>query len=397
MINLVIRSGSLRMGGIERVLIEVLQNLDRKKYNISLLIEDDSGKDNIFLKDVPQDIDLYFLKLEELIRETENYINKKKNLFYKLMYELNMRKERKITLKNTLIHLEEIRKKYGEIDVFLDYDWGARRYIKKIDAKKKIIWIHSSISNLLKKKSKIIRFGKNINNYDKVVTICDEMKDEAKKLYPYLEKKLCRCYNPFNFDRIIKLSEDYSELSEDQKKLMKDDYIVAVSRIDFNSKDYYTLVKGYKKSLEKGIKEKLYIIGDGSDFNNLKEIIKKENLEEKVKLIGKMKNPYVWIKNSKFFVQSSKFEGLPTVIIEAMICGKVVLSSDCPTGPKEILRKNSCGILFKMKDENDLSEKLEKLLLNQNLMEEYKNRIIERIDEFKVDNVMKEYDKVILE
>lgn len=120
----------------------------------------------------------------------------------------------------------------------------------------------------------------------------------------------------------------------------------------------------------------------------------KENLEEKVKLIGKMKNPYVWIKNSKFFVHSSKFEGLPTVIIEVMICGKVILSSNCPTGPKEILEKNSCGILFKMKDENDLSEKL---LLNQKLMEEYRNRIIERIDEFKADNVMKEYDKVILE
>lgn len=397
MINLVIRSGSLRMGGIERVLIEVLQNLDRKKYNISLLIEDDSGKENIFLKDVPQDIDLYFLKPEELIRKTENYKNKKRNLFYKLMYELNMRKERKITLKNTLIHLEEIRKKHGEIDVFLDYDWGARRYIKKIDAKKKIIWIHSSINNLLKKRSKIVRFGKNINNYDKIVTICDEMKDEAKKLYPYLEKKLCRCYNPFNFDRIIKLSEDYSELSEDQKKLMKDDYIVAVSRIDFNSKDYYTLIKGYKKSLEKGIKEKLYIIGDGSDFNNLKEIIKKENLEEKVKLIGKMKNPYVWMKNAKIFIHSSFYEGFGLVLVEAMICNKIVLSSNCPVGPKEILEKNNCGILFKMKDENDLSEKLEKLLLNQKLMEEYRNRIIERIDEFKADNVMKEYDKVILE
>lgn len=397
MINLVIRSGSLRMGGIERVLIEVLQNLDRKKYNISLLIEDDSGKENVFLKDIPKDIDLYFLKPEELIRETENYRNKKKNLFYKLMYELNMRKERKITLKNTLIHLEEIRKKYGEIDVFLDYDWGARRYIKKIDAKKKIIWIHSSINNLLKKRSKIVRFGKNINNYDKVVIICDEMKDEAKELYPYLEKKLYRCYNPFNFDRIIKLSEDYSELNNEQKKLIKDDYIVAVSRLDLVQKDYYTLIKGYKKALKKGIKEKLYIVGYGRDEKKVKQLIEKEGLREKIIIIGKMKNPYIWMKNAKMFIHSSYYEGLPTVIIEAMICGKVVLSSDCPTGPKEILRKNNCGILFKMKDENDLSEKLEKLLLNQKLMEEYRNRIIERIDEFKADNVMKEYDKVILE
>lgn len=95
MINLVIRSGSLRMGGIERVLIEVLQNLDRKKYNISLFIEDDSGKENVFLKDIPEDIDLYFLKPESLIRQTESYRNKRKNFFYKIMYEFYMRKERK--------------------------------------------------------------------------------------------------------------------------------------------------------------------------------------------------------------------------------------------------------------------------------------------------------------
>lgn len=252
MINLVIRSGSLRMGGIERVLIEVLQNLDREKYNISLFIEDDSGKENVFLKDVPQDIDLYFLKPENLIRQTESYRNKKKNFFYKIMYEIYMRKERKITLENTLKNLEKVKEKYGEIDVFLDYDWGARRYINKIKAKKKIIWIHSSIKNLLKKKSKIERFGKNIKNYDKIVTICDEMKKEAEELYPFLSNKLEKCYNPFNFERIIKLSDDYSELNEEQKKLIKDNYMVAVSRLDLVSKDYLTLIQGYKLYFENG-------------------------------------------------------------------------------------------------------------------------------------------------
>lgn len=396
MVNLVIRSGSLRMGGIERVLIEVLQNLDRKKYNISLFIEDDSGKENVFLKDIPKDIDLYFLKPESLIRQTESYRNKKKNLFYKIMYELYMRKERNLTLKNTLKNLEKVKEKYGEIDVFLDYDWGARRYINKIKSKKKIIWIHSSISNLLKKKSKIDRFGKNIKNYDKIVTICDEMKKEAEELYPFLKGKIEKCYNPFNFERIIKLSNDYSELNEEQKKLIKDNYIIAVSRLDFNSKDYETLIRGYKKSLTEGIKEKLYIVGDGADKEKIVKLIKNEKLEKNVILIGKMKNPYVWMKNAKLFVHSSYFEGLPTVIIEAMICGKVVLSSNCPTGPKEILNKENCGVLFEMKNKDDLAQNLEYLLLKENL-DSYKERINRRIEEFRIENVMKEYDKAILE
>ena len=252
MINLVIRSGSLRMGGIERVLIEVLQNLDRKKYNISLFIEDDSGKENVFLKDIPKDIDLYFLKPESLIRQTESYRNKKKNLFYKIMYELYMRKERNLTLENTLKNLEKVKEKYGEIDVFLDYDWGARRYINKIKAKKKIIWIHNSIENLLKKKSKIKRFGRNLSNYDKIVTICDEMKKEAEELYPFLKNKLEKCYNPFNFNRIINLTDDYNELNSKQKELIKANYIIAVSRLDLVQKDYLTLIQGYKLYFENG-------------------------------------------------------------------------------------------------------------------------------------------------
>ena len=395
MINLVIRSGSLRMGGIERVLIEVLQNLDRKKYNISLFIEDDSGKENVFLKDIPKDIDLYFLKPESLIRQTESYRNKKKNLFYKIMYELYMRKERKLTLENTLKNLEKVKEKYGEIDVFLDYDWGARRYINKIKAKKKIIWIHSSISNLLKKKNKIERFGRNIKNYDKVVTICDEMKKEAEELYPFLKGKIEKCYNPFNFERIIKLSNDYSELNEEQKKLIKDDYIVAVSRLDLVQKDYKTLILGYKKYYENGGKVKLYIVGTGRDKQKIKEILKKEKLENQVKLLGLMKNPYVWMKNAKLFVHSSFYEGLPTVLIEAMICGKVVLSSDCPTGPKEILNKYECGVLSKTGDSEDLSKKL--LELTNKDLDLYQERIKNRIEEFKTENVMKEYDKMILE
>ena len=394
MINLVIRSGSLRMGGIERVLIEVLQNLDRKKYNISLFIEDDSGKENVFLKDIPKDIDLYFLKPESLIRQTESYRNKKKNLFYKIMYELYMRKERNLTLENTLKNLEKVKEKYGEIDVFLDYDWGARRYINKIKAKKKIIWIHNSIENLLKKKSKIKRFGRNLSNYDKIVTICDEMKKEAEELYPFLKNKLEKCYNPFNFNRIINLTDDYNELNSKQKELIKANYIIAVSRLDLVQKDYLTLIQGYKLYFENGGGYKLYIVGNGPDKEKIKDMIDKNGLEKQIILLGQMKNPYVWMKNARLFVHSSFYEGLPTVLIEAMICGKVILSSACPTGPKEILNKYECGVLFEVGDSEELAKKLLKLT-NEDLIL-YQKRIKDRIEEFKTENVMKEYDKIIL-
>ena len=69
--NIIIRSGSLRMGGLERVLIEVLQSINKEKYNITLVIDDNCGVGNIFEKDIPKEIPYYFLKSEELINKTE--------------------------------------------------------------------------------------------------------------------------------------------------------------------------------------------------------------------------------------------------------------------------------------------------------------------------------------
>ena len=122
-------------------------------------------------------------------------------------------------------------------------------------------------------------------------------------------------------------------------------------------------------------------------------MINKNGLEKQIILLGQKKNPYVWMKNAKLFVHSSFYEGLPTVLIEAMICGKVVLSSDCPTGPKEILSKENCGVLFKTGDKKDLAEKLLKLT-SENLSL-YQEKIKSRIEEFKIEKIMKEYEKII--
>ncbi|MGL4403465.1 MAG: glycosyltransferase, partial [Fusobacteriaceae bacterium] len=157
--NIVFRSGSLRMGGLERVLIETLQNIDLDKFHVTLFIEDDSGKDNIFLKDVPEEIKVYFLKPEPLMRKTENHRLKKSNLFHKLMYNYMMEKERRVVIKNTVKYLKEL----GEIDVLVDYDWGATKYIEKLPVKKSVVWIHNSIPKLLgERKKKIERFGKRL-------------------------------------------------------------------------------------------------------------------------------------------------------------------------------------------------------------------------------------------
>lgn len=389
--NVIIRSGSLRMGGLERVLIEVLQNIDKKKYNLTLVIDDDCGEDNIFEKDIPKEISYYFLKSQKLIEKTNYYKLRRKNILYKLMYNIYMNIETYIKSKN----IKKLIEKLGKIDVFIDYDAGATKYIENIEADKKVVWIHNSIPNLKKSESKIKRFGKRLEKYDKIVAICDEMKEELIDIYPNLKERIIRIYNPFNFSRVLNLKDDLSELNEKDRNLLKEDYCIAISRLDTVQKDYKTLLKAFQILKSKGIDKKLYIVGDGPSKEEIKNMIKEYDLIEEVKLLGRFKNPYVWLNNADFFIHSSKYEGFGLVLIEAAILDKLIISSNCPVGPTEILENGKSGILFNVGDSQELAEKIEKVLNDKNLRNRYILSMKERREDFKKENVLKEYEKLI--
>ena len=160
-------------------------------------------------------------------------------------------------------------------------------------------------------------------------------------------------------------------------------------------KDYATLIKGYKLALESGIKEKLYIVGDGPDKKEIENLIKESDVEDKVILIGKTTNPYVWMKNSKLFVHSSKYEGFGLVIVEAAILGKAIISSDCKVGPKEILGNGKYGKIFSVGDFEKLKVELIKLLNNKDERVRYEVLAKERAKDFEATKIMVEYDKII--
>ena len=390
--NIIIRSGSLRMGGLERVLIEVLQTIDKKKYNITLVIDDDCDEGNIFEKDIPKEIPYYFLKSKELIEKTEYYKEKRKNLFCKLMYNLYMNFETFIMCKN----MKNLLNKLDKADLLIDFDAGASKYINKLrNINKKVVWIHNSIPKLKKKKSKIERFGKRLENYDKVVAICDEMKEELGDIYPKIKNKIVRIYNPFDFERVLKLSNDDSELNFTQKEELKKDYCLAISRLDTVQNDYLTLIKAFKILKDKKIYKKLYIIGDGPSKEEIQSMIEKYDLKEQIKLIGRFKNPYVWLKYCDFFVHSSKYEGFGLVLVEAAILNKLVISSNCPVGPTEILEKGRSGILFDVGNAEMLAEKLEKILSDKEVRKKYIENMDKRKYDFSKEKVIKEYEKLI--
>ena len=232
----------------------------------------------------------------------------------------------------------------GKVDILIDFDAGATKYIEKIKAEKKVAWIHNSIPKLKKKKSKIERFGRRLEKYDKIVAICDEMKEELKKIYPNLKNKITRIYNPFNFDRIKLLENNEENLSDREKKLLKDKYIVAIARLDNVQKDFNTLIKAFKILKEKGNKEKLYIIGDGPDLNRLRAMIEEYRLEQNIILLGERLNPLNIEKKCDIFFLPSYYEGKPMAVTEAQMLGLVPLITRFSSAD-EVVDNNINGII----------------------------------------------------
>lgn len=380
-------NGSLRMGGIERVLVEVLQNLDRSNLDIDLVIEDGIRSLNVFEKDIPKDIKLYYLKPEEIIKKTDFYRQNRKNIFYKVMYNLMMTYEGYVKKEN----LKKIVKDKN-YDVVIDFDMGLSKRIDLIDAKKKIAWIHANIKNWYVREDRIKRLGERLQKYTNIVAICEAMKESTIELFPFLKDKIIRIYNPFNFERVIKKSEE--SIDQNLKEYYEKDFIVSIMRLTEHQKDFDTLILGFKLAKEKGAKGKLYILGDGPDRDKIEEKIKQEGMENEIILLGNVKNPYPWIKKAKMLIHSSKYEGLPTVLIEALILDKIVISSDCPTGPKEILENGEIGYLYNVGDYRKLGEMIIKKLENLDIDLDL---IRERILKYSKDIVIKEYEKIILD
>ncbi len=196
---------------------------------------------------------------------------------------------------------------------------------------------------------------------DKIIVNSYEFKKEMDKKY----KINCICIlNPFNFSEIKKKS-NYKINSIFQKKNIK---LISVGRVT-DQKDFITILKAL--NIVKKSNVELVIIGKGEKEIEIKRYIELNNLNKKVRLLGYKKNPFPYIKQADLFLLSSKFEGLPNVLIEALCLKKFIISTDCPTGPKEILHHGRFGELVKIGD----YKKIAKLIDNFKKTKIVKNKI----------------------
>lgn len=177
-----------------------------------------------------------------------------------------------------------------------------------------------------------------------------EFNKELKKRYNI---KPITIYNPLNKKEIIAKSKKKIRESFFNNKNIN---LINVARFT-DQKDHLTLLRGVNLVKDK-INVKLIIVGKGVNYVKMKRYIEENNLKKIVKIIKFVNNPFPYIKKADVFILTSKFEGLPNVLLEALTLKKFVISSNCQTGPKEILINGKGGLLFKVGDHKDLSKKI---------------------------------------
>ena len=137
------------------------------------------------------------------------------------------------------------------------------------------------------------------------------------------------------------------------------------------------------------------IIGRGVLKNRLQNYIESQNLQRHVKLQNFVENPYPLINQSNLFILTSKFEGLPNVLLESLTLKKFIISSDCHTGPKEILLNGKGGLLFKVGDYKELAKKIEFYTKNKKKCEKLLLRAYASLNRFDYNNNLKKYLNIL--
>lgn len=358
--------GHLSMGGEERVLLNVLKNLVELNYDVDLLITWNHKENNLFENEIPKKVNYEFL--------FNNYDGKSKII--KEIYRLQAK----------LTYLKKVEKiiKEKKYDIVIDYSSNLLKY-NNLDIKVPVFaWIHFSLTFGEKLSTdKIEKYKRQYKKYDKILAICDTMRDEFVEILGMEKNKVELVYNPIDLEAIRKKAENIDKKYENY---LKQDYFLQVSRLT-EQKQPEHLVDIYYKLKQQGIKEKLYFIGNGEKIELIKQKIREYNLENDVVLLGQIENPYPFFKNAKLFVHTAKYEGLPTVLLESLTLGTPVVSYDCPTGPKDILGKNSeYGKLIPLNDKDTFVKEVYELMKNDEKYENYRKISLVRADDFSLQN-----------
>lgn len=275
-----------------------------------------------------------------------------------------------------------------EFDVAISWEELFCNYllVQKIPVKHKIGYIHPNYEEVGFSKAADKKY---LNELDRIVTISQSCYTTLLKYYPEYNNKIICLPNRMNLSRIEKLSYEYTP--EMDEKVFN---MVTVCRMSNHDKAIFRIVDLSEKLVKKGFVFKWYVIGDGSDYLEMINRIKKSNLSETVICLGQYDNPYPYIKKANLYVQQSYVEGKPVSVDEALILNTPVLITDYSSAHEQV-EQGVTGFICRNSEEA-IMEQLVCLLSDQSVLKRIQNNL-QRTDKSKYEDcssIIEEFRKV---
>lgn len=356
---------SLGYGGAEKVLVNLLNRMDRSKYDITLLSIFDSG---VNLKYLDQSI--------------------RRKYIFKKVFRGNVTLFKLFTPQ--YLYKKYIQEKYDVIISFLE--GNTTRILSGCPYKdtKKIAWIHVEMNEKsrfhpYRSKTECFRC---YQQFDRIVGVSKNVVESFESHLGHWDT-LCVKYNTVDTDYVRKASEEKIDIVFSHKV----SNLVSVGRL-VEQKSYMRLLKIHKRLLEKGYNHRLYILGEGVQKKMLQNYIEENNLNQSAILLGFKDNPWAYVAKADFFVCSSWKEGFSTAVTEALIVGTPVITTRC-SGMEELLGQNNEYGIITENDEAALEAGIEKLLSDKRLLEYYAERAQERGKKFETAYTVQAVEEMI--
>ncbi|WP_373709597.1 glycosyltransferase [Kaistella sp.] len=375
--KILIRIGSLRHGGAEKVLVTFLKNLPKDKYEIDLLLNLYSGK---YLPEVPGWINVLYLNKGEMI--TSNRLQDIPVKAFRVIYQRVLK-----TFPSLLYQFILKGKKY-DIEFAAIHGFRDEILNSPLKSSKKLIWIHNDL-----KKTELYNYTdeefQKFFGFDKIMVISEKILHDFENLAKTDQEKnkIVRIYNPLNTEEIIAKSEVGSWKSEDEIPVF-----ISIGTV-FPQKGFDRLLKVHRRLLDEGFNHKIQILGDGYDFENIKKLQQDLGVGETSTLFGFTDNPYPVIKNADFYILSSRYEGFATVLFEAITLKKKIIATDV-SGVREMLDDGKLGLIVD-NSEDGIYEGMKKALQNPESFDQYKQQLKNYKMPFDLENSVNSIVKIL--
>lgn len=389
--NILIHIGGLGAGGAEKSLVSFLNTLPAEQYNVDLMTLNKGG---LFRNLIPEYVNIIeppfpYNCLGTSPTDWRFYSRHNPVYFFKKIYSLyKLKKQTNLPVGQNLWPIwknciNTCPKKY---DVAMSYIEGLPNYyvMDKVDAKKKILWIHNEYTKLGYDKEFDREYFKKA---DAVVTISELCKNDLVDNFPDLKDKFNILENITNPTLIKKMAEEdiNDPAFENKKEVLK---LLSIGRL-YPQKNYPLAIDAAKIIKDKGIDFKWYIIGEGVLKEDIVKQINTLSLQDNITLLGLRSNPYPYIKQCDIIVQSSLFEGKSIAIDEAKILCKPIVATNYPT-VYDVISDNKNGLIAEMTPAA-LSKKIITLYndkeLRENLCSNLKEEAIDNTSE--IENYIK--------